>query len=156
MDPHFDWKPSRAAMLERIERFGWAAQGVLGDRSHPEYVYTVGLSNLGHPELVLLGMPVDDGLAELEALVPLILDGLRVGDLNELRQPCGCTIRFVPVRPGAIDLNVADGIHGSPVRAVQYVWSAFGRYPGEHGYDPVTYRQPLLGPAWWDTATGDV
>ena len=149
VDPTYDPVAARLAQLQRIERDGWALQGVLGDRTHPEYVYTVGLSDLGHPELVIVGMHVDDGCSELTALVPLVLDGLRIGNLHELEKPCGCAIRFVPVRPGAIDLNVADDVHGRPVQAIQYVWSAYGRYPGEPGYDQVRYRQPLLGQAWW-------
>jgi hypothetical protein len=136
-------------MWERIERDGWAAQGVLGSRTHPEYVYTVGLSSLGHPEFVIVGMNVDDGHAELADLVPRVLDGLRVGNLHELGKPCGCTIRFVPVRRGAIDLNVADSFNGRPVQAIQYVWSADDRYPGEPEYDQVRYPQRLLGDAWW-------
>lgn len=149
VDPDFDPVAAHRALLAQIDRDGWAPQGVLGNRAQPEYVYTVGLSNLGHPELVVVGMHVDDGRVELDSLVPLVLDGLRVSNLNELEKPCGCTLRFVPVRRGAIDLNVADGVHGARVQAVQCVWSSSGRYPGEPGYDQVRYRQPLLGPAWW-------
>jgi hypothetical protein len=89
------------------------------------------------------------GYAELAGLVPAVLGGLSVVGIDEVPKSCRCVVRLVPVEPEAIDLGVADVVHGSPVSALQYVWSVGGVYPGESGYDEIAYRQPLLGEAWW-------
>jgi hypothetical protein len=38
---------------ETIRRHGWALQAVSGDEDGPPFVYTVGLSGFGHPELIV-------------------------------------------------------------------------------------------------------
>jgi hypothetical protein len=38
---------------ETIRRHGWALQAVDGDEDGPPYVYTVGLTGFGHPELIV-------------------------------------------------------------------------------------------------------
>lgn len=43
-------------MRELMVRHGWAIQGVEGDRIHPPYAYTLGLTQCGLPELVVTGM----------------------------------------------------------------------------------------------------
>lgn len=43
-------------MRELMVRNGWAVQGVEGDRTHPPYAYTLGLTQCGLPELVVTGM----------------------------------------------------------------------------------------------------
>ena len=46
-DEHEAWQ--RAT----IRRYGWALQAVLADDESPPFVYTVGLTGFGHPELIL-------------------------------------------------------------------------------------------------------
>jgi hypothetical protein len=38
---------------DTIRRHGWALQAVLGDEDGPPFVYTVGLTGFGHPELIV-------------------------------------------------------------------------------------------------------
>lgn len=118
-------------------------------RANPPYTYTVGLASDGHPEPVVVGMHPTAGHRELTPLAEAVLAGHRLVDLRDLPKSFGCVFRFVPVTPGAIDIGVADVVLGQPAPAIQCVWSAHGRYPGEVGYDDVAYRQPLLEPACW-------
>ena len=51
---------SRADVLSDIHRrvldHGWALQAVRGDPSEPDWVYSIGLAELGHPELIGAGI----------------------------------------------------------------------------------------------------
>ena len=148
-DPHFDFAAEWHRTLDCIDRYGWFAQAVLGDRAHPPYTYTAGLTRVGHPEIVVVGMEMRAAYGVLERIVEPVLAGHSFVDARQVEQACGCATRFVAVTPGAIDLGVAACVHGRPVSALQCVWSAEGRYPGDEGYPELASRQPLLGPAWW-------
>lgn len=103
----------------------------------------------GSPDVACAGMHPKAGHRELTLLAEAVLAGHRLVGLRELEKACGGVFRFVAVTRGAIDIGVADVVHGGPVPAIQCVWSAGSSYPGEAGYDDIAYRQPLFGPAWW-------
>lgn len=42
-----------------IETHGWAVQGVFGTEHTPSFSYTIGLSKLGLPEILAIGLPID-------------------------------------------------------------------------------------------------
>jgi hypothetical protein len=48
-----------------IDEYGWGIQGVgtaVGDEPHPPWVYSVGLTkNFGHPEIAIVGIPMQTG-----------------------------------------------------------------------------------------------
>jgi hypothetical protein len=72
---------------ETIRRYGWALQAVLGDEEGPPFVYTVGLSGFGHPELVLFATSQATAAVVLNDLGELVRAGqvLRAGDAIGLR-----------------------------------------------------------------------
>ncbi len=145
-----DWNEDRdlEQMLDQVARVGWTAMGVLGDREHPPYTYTIGLSLVGHPELVIVGMAPESAYAEIGRLAATVLAGESLDDVDELEKPCGCSYRFVRVGSRAIDLNRAE-LLADYEGAIQCVWSVGGRYPGEPGYPEIAFRQPILGPSSW-------
>jgi Domain of unknown function (DUF4262) len=57
-------------MRGTISRFGWAVQGVHGDKIHSPWAYTVGLTPYRRPELVVTGMR----LAEATGLLNDVAD----------------------------------------------------------------------------------
>lgn len=67
---------------ETIRRHGWALQAVLGDEEGPPFVYTVGLSGFGHPELILFATSQATAAAVLNDLGELVRAGheLAAGD----------------------------------------------------------------------------
>ncbi|MDN5857986.1 MAG: DUF4262 domain-containing protein [Pseudonocardia sp.] len=71
-----------------IRRYGWALQAVLADDESPPFIYTVGLTGLGHPELILFATSQATGAAVLNELGELVRAGgrLRPGDQVTLRQ----------------------------------------------------------------------
>ena len=72
---------------DTIRRHGWALQPVPGDEDGPPYVYTVGLSGFGHPELILFATAPTVAATVLNDLGELVRlgRGLAAGDRIRLR-----------------------------------------------------------------------
>jgi hypothetical protein len=123
----------------RILEHGWFLQAVEGeDHRNPPFAYTVGLSRLGHPELIAFGMHPECAHAAVEPLVRQVLAGRRFDEGDDLtavyddlppellRFPDSSTHLFV-----ANDLYRAPG--RPPVPALQVFWpSEIGLLEGTH------------------------
>ncbi len=82
---------------DTIRRHGWALQAVLGDEDAPPFVYTVGLTGFGHPELILFATTQTTAATVLNELGELVRGGrvleagervaLRSGDVHLLEFP---------------------------------------------------------------------
>jgi Domain of unknown function (DUF4262) len=134
---------------EGIARHGWMLQAVFpveaGDG--PPFVYTAGLAALGHPELVVYGLPHDTGgviLNELGRRVRAgrrLVHGERLDDVVE-----GFQVEVLAVADNQ-PLGVARRLYGPGVRALQIVYpDAEGRWPWEDDCDGFVATLPLLGP----------
>jgi hypothetical protein len=67
-----------AGVHERIQRFGFTMFGVEPDPDHPPWLYTIGLvEHHQHPELCVIGVPVQFGFGLLDALSCSVLAGDR-------------------------------------------------------------------------------
>ncbi|MFI6030987.1 DUF4262 domain-containing protein [Amycolatopsis magusensis] len=119
---------------------GWAADG-------PPFGYTVGLSAVDHPELLMFGFGAEN--------TALMLDELAARGVGGERLHAGKLVAFderihratlVPVpdsRPYLVDAN---RLFRSPVPALQVVTDdRRGYFPWEEGYSLPVGRQPLLG-----------
>jgi hypothetical protein len=95
VDEHEAWQ--RAT----IRRYGWALQGVLGDDESPPFVYTVGLTEFGHPELILFATSQATAAAVLNELGELVRAGHRLGAGEQVTLPQG--------RVHLLDLPRSDG-----------------------------------------------
>jgi hypothetical protein len=141
-DPAFD------ELVGLIERHGWAVRMVaprLGEEG-TVFAYTVGLTAIGHPEIVEQGLPNDIGQSFLNIVGEEVRKGRRfeagsiVTDLSEGGQP----VAFLRVDDTS-GLTAVERIYGA-VNALQLVWSdSAGRLPWELGFAPGADRQPLLG-----------
>jgi hypothetical protein len=90
-DQHDAWQ------RDTIRRHGWALQAVPGDEDGPPFVYTVGLSGFGHPELILFATAPATAATVLNDLGELVRRGrglapcerirLRSGDVHLLAFP---------------------------------------------------------------------
>jgi Domain of unknown function (DUF4262) len=64
---------------ERIERFGFTMRGIEPNPDHPSWLYTVGLvERHNHPEIGVLGLPVQRGFHILDAVAQRVLGGERL------------------------------------------------------------------------------
>lgn len=88
------WDEAQADLDRRKDRFGWVLQGV---ESRRPWAYTIGLTELiGHPELVMVGVPLNAAGAMLNDV------GRHLGHSDELLQPGGS------IRMGEVDLEIGD------------------------------------------------
>ena len=147
--------------LERvIQKSGWACQSVLAgkDPDSPNWVYTIGLEDLGRPEMIVIGYPAPESHAMLNDCAKRALGGdlqrPKPGEI--IGHSCGCARRVAVVE---VDLGVAAAgewfnmalarRRGSDgFQALQLVWSdEFGQLP-----TVTTVEQPLLGESWWSSS----
>jgi hypothetical protein len=141
-DPVFD------ELVRLIERHGWAVRKVsprLGEEGI-SFAYTVGLTAMGHPEVVEQGLPNDVGHTFLNVVGEEVRGGRRfepgsiVNDLSAGGQP----VAFVRVDDTS-GLTAIERVYGV-VNALQLVWSdSAGRLPWDPDFAPGADRQPLLG-----------
>jgi hypothetical protein len=131
-----------------IETHGWAVRIVsprLGEEGI-SFAYTVGLTAMGHPEVVEQGLPNEVGQTFLNMVGEEVRGGRRfepgsiVTDLSAGGQP----VAFLRVSD-ASGLTAVEQVYGV-VDALQLVWSdSAGRLPWESGFAPGATREPLLG-----------
>ncbi len=60
-----------------IERAGWAVVPVSGDRRTRSWAYTIGLVELGHPELAVVGLRPESAGHLLNSIGDMVLQGHR-------------------------------------------------------------------------------
>jgi hypothetical protein len=131
---------------DKIATYGWCIQGVEKDRWRPGFAYTVGLTPLGHHELLVTGMKHRDAASLLNDLAHHLVchDGspFVAGDRQQLKD--GMSIEFVDVAEPTVHLVTALSLYGPGIRAVQLVYADdHGRWPWEVGFRG---NQPVLGP----------
>ena len=132
-----------------VRQFGWAVHDVEPERGSQEVAcsYTVGLTAMGHPEIVVQGLPAHAAHDYLYLAVEAVrlggrfTHGQRTTELTGVEAP----VFFID----ALDtsrLTAVAQIHGT-VRALQLVWpDSSGHLPWEEGYRNPREVQPLLGP----------
>ena len=135
-------------VIPNIEKFGWHVQGV-GD--NPVFTYSVGLSMLGFPEVIISGLPI--GSAHL--FINMIGSEMKAGKIFQIgKKYFGYAAKedipmvFIEVEPKHYleRMCVCNKMYGE-VKAIQMVWcDADGVFQWEEGFDE-NYRneQDLFG-----------
>ena len=135
-----------------VGEHGWAISGRHGDAVAPPWAYSVGMwLSCQTPELVLCGLPVENGAAIINAIGARIADGAdySAGDVLNDVCPAPLTLRPVDASWRATNglLAISNAFYGM-VRPpyLQVVWSdKDGRFPWEPGFQVAFDRmQPLL------------
>jgi len=144
---------SDAWTRETIRRVGWALQYVFDgeDEQVPPYCYTIGLHELGHPELLVVGLDHGTAAHLLNTVGERIRHGewLRVGDVLTVDERSNrLEVRTVP-NPGDILFSANRHYRRADedsIPAYQLVWHDMnGRFPWDAGYELPAWRQPLPG-----------
>ncbi|WP_332642104.1 DUF4262 domain-containing protein [Aeromicrobium sp.] len=131
---------------EKISTYGWFIQFVEKDRRRPPFAYTVGLTPIGHPELLITGLAPKKSGPMLNSIAHGLMshdDAPYVaGDRHVW--PDGLTIEVVDVAEPTVHLVMANATYGPDLHAVQLVYADDrGRWPWQVGFRGV---QPVLGP----------
>jgi hypothetical protein len=131
-----------------IDRFGWAVlHGGGGSPGDPRYSHTAGLAGLGHPEVVVVGLPFEAGEKYLNLVGEAVRAGARFGPgvVTTALTDSDSPVVFLQVEDTG-RLAVLEQLHGS-VDALQLVWpDSTGKLPWEEGHRNRPEAQPLLGP----------
>lgn len=144
MEPHEHLLPE---LKDLIAKYGWAVRHVLGapDGVAP-FSYTVGLTAIGCPELVVTGLPTDVAHEFLNLAADLMRDGrrFRSGQRTPELADDG-EILFIDAEDTS-GLTAVEDLYGTVV-AQQLVWpDSSGAFPWQDGHRNSASAQPLLGP----------
>ncbi len=137
-----------AELLGLIDRYGWAVRHVMKTPgiNGPAFSYTIGLTAMGHPEVVVTGLPFDVAQSFLNLVGAIVKEGRTVAagwQTDEFTE--GGVVLFIEVTDTSGLTAVAE-VYGT-VRAVQLVWpDSSDRFPWEDGHSNAPDVQPLLGP----------
>ena len=131
-----------------VDRFGWAVlHGGGTGPGDPRWSYTVGLSRLGHPEVIVVGLPFEAAETYLNLVGEAVRAGARFrpGVVTTALTDADSPVVFLEVADTG-RLAVAEQFAGS-VDALQLVWpDSTGKLPWEEGHRNPPHAQPLLGP----------
>ena len=147
-DPTMTKGDALARMAGMVEEYGWAIQGVEGDRVHPPWAYTVGLTLRGLPELVVTGVRLLKARDLLnEWAYEAVHRGERLAPGQLLRCPHGSEVEIVELAHPDAHLATAVALfQGATLRALQLVWSDDrGHWPWDVGFRSRRGGQPVLG-----------
>ncbi|GAA1623997.1 hypothetical protein GCM10009733_020800 [Nonomuraea maheshkhaliensis] len=146
------WPVLRAAISDHIRNVGWALQGV-GDPTTP-WIYTIGLCDRGHPELIITGINFHAGGTVLNRIGTCVRRGLNVSNPSLLAKEFGhdpAVLNLRPVDPTWHDthlFNIARSYWGSDPATMQVVMAdKEGRFPWDTGHQ-LGIDQPQLWEPW--------
>jgi hypothetical protein len=128
-----------------IDEYGWFVQAVGGDRLHPPFAYTVGLTDYGRPELLVNGLPRQRAGSLLNHVAHSILfhsGPLEAGQV--LPKNYGPALEVVDLPEPTAHLFTAVNLYGPAIRAQQLVYADDrGHWPWDVGFRG---RQRVFGP----------
>lgn len=139
-----------ARLRQVIAEHGWAVQTVHGDLIDPSFSYTVGLTEAGLPELIIVGLPERTAGLILNQLARRALEKeLDVGQKCELPNGDGSLSYLIgSVSPANVRkyLKIAAVLYDrNRIRSLQVIWpSKEGLFPGDEGWR-LARAQPTLG-----------
>lgn len=139
------------AVREKVAEYGWMAQGVIANENQPGWLYTIGLAAVGHPEIIIVGLPPKVAHSLLAQMADEILSNQKrfePGPEYSGYLADGFKVTFLDVADvGEGDwFNIAHSYYGDhDFEALQMVWpDKEGHFPWDPQYD-VRYHQCLVG-----------
>jgi hypothetical protein len=131
-------------LYETIGEHGWAVQYVEDDRR--PFAYTIGLSRLRLPELLVTGVSSRRAARLLNRVARMVVSGDPLAPGKQITLPAGPLVEAVYVTHPDAHLSFAVAIFGPGVTALQLVWvDERGRWPWAPDFDEGRGTQPVLG-----------
>ena len=140
-------------MVADVESHGWHCVTVPADTEGPGFTYSIGLTeNYGHPEVIVIGLSVENGPLVINAIGEVIRDDRVRFHAYERADSVieGYPVVFLPVEPRFYEdfAGLARWFYsGDGFELLQCAWpDVHGRFPWDLGAR-ATFQgmQPLLG-----------
>lgn len=149
--PHATLSDYFRTLIAEIQEHRWTVQHVEGE-DWP-FAYTIGLHDLGLPELLITGLQPRVAERLLNQIAHYIVDdGLRLQPArqidmrDEIMPEADLLMEVVKVDHPEVHLKFAVALFGEPVRALQLVWTDDDRcWPWDRGWNNGRRRQPVFG-----------
>lgn len=141
-------KAARLAYVQGLlAEHPWVVVGVDRDGRRPPYSYTVGLTELDRPELLITGLSKERAVNVLIAAVEQVLDTGTPAVGAAIRLPGKRPGEVVGVAEPGVHLAVAADLFGERLTALQLVYADVrGRWPWDKDFRNGRAGQPVLGP----------
>ncbi|AYG47773.1 DUF4262 domain-containing protein (plasmid) [Pseudomonas sp. Leaf58] len=140
------------AITQNIEKYGLHVQYVFASEDTPSFIYTIGMTDIGAPELLVFSLPPQDLYEAISQLYHEMRMGQRPKDSDRITD-----LWSVPMILESVDredaaqytLQAEAYYRGKGVKPVykQMVWpDTHGKYPHQYGFDKtLRASQPYLG-----------
>ncbi len=131
--------------LYSAEDHRWEVQFVESDKR--PCAYTVGLHEMGLPELLMTGLPAHTSARLLNSIAHQVVgDGMPLQPAVHIDYQSEFLLEVVEVEHPDVHLKHAVRLYGKDFRAFQLVWTDdAGRWPWDQGWGHGRRRQPVLG-----------
>ena len=130
-----------------LEEHPWVVIGVDRDGYRAPYSYTVGLTEVNLPELVITGLSKGRAADVLLAVAERVLDAGAPTAGAQIRLPGRRAGEVVRVAEPGVHLEVAADLFGDRLSAAQLVYADLrGRWPWDKDFRNGRGGQPVLGP----------
>lgn len=129
-------KAIKGMVAENVAEHGWTVMGVGGDAVWPTFAYTIGLTELGHPELLMIGLPPPQAQSLLNDMGGAIKVGRRYTPGERVPQIISHYDVLIrgPINPVRARMIQAINLYGD-IDALQVLWpDTGGVFPGETGF----------------------
>jgi len=131
----------------KLDEQCWIVIYVQRDRYRPSFSYTVGLTELDQPELVITGLSKERAANVLIAVAEKVLDTEVPTVGARIRLPGRRPGEIVRVAEPGIHLGVAADLFDERLAAIQLVYAdQRGRWPWDENFRNGRGGQPVLGP----------
>ena len=127
-----------------VRAHGWAVKYVEDDKR--PYAYTIGLHELGLPELLATGVTTGRALALLDYFVEESITNGPLAPGHRIELSDTAAIEVVEIEHPDAHLGLEVALYGPDFRAVQLVWTDMsGRWPWDSAFAFDGMMQPVLG-----------
>ncbi|MUL67176.1 hypothetical protein BOO86_22065 [Mycobacterium sp. CBMA 234] len=128
-----------------VRDHGWTVQFVEDGRR--PFAYTIGLHDIGLPEMMITGMQPEPSARVLGSLAHQITeDGTFLRPAMHINYQNEFLFEVVDVEHPDVHLKYAVALCSPRIRAFQLVWADDrGRWPWDRGWGHGRWRQPVLG-----------
>lgn len=135
-----DWKTGFLEKIEaKIAKHGWAAVSIFSEEETPPFSYSVGLSRLGLPEILVFGLPPDTAGSLINDVGRKMREeggAVALDTPYEEVSNFAVVFRRMPQVSNAKYMRVTWASCGPGFDAVQMYWpDEAGVFPWEEGFD---------------------